>query len=658
MRRPGPVQEIAMIKEHTWPFSPFAAAMQHVAQIRHRRTVAEILGFSDRLRQCDDATLREYSLELRWRAWSGETLGRLVPQAYALVRESARRATGMAHFPVQMLAGVALCDGGIAEMQTGEGKTLTALLPAYLYALAGRGAHVVTANDYLAERDAALASAVLEPLGLAVGCINPGQRAFERRREYHKDITYSTAREIGFDFLRDRLKQADGRSHAAHDQSATSGDDESAPVQRGLYFALVDEADNILIDDARTPLVIAVKEAADETTCALYRWSVRAALDLAQRIDFVMEPGGRAIHLTQAGCLRLLRMPKPIRLEGLEGERIYRQVEQALAAVHGFTRDRQYVITGDEELAIVDESTGRILDGRKWQEGLHQAIEAKERLPITDATRTAARITVQTFFRSYAHLAGMTGTALAAAREFRHAYGKKIHRIPTHRPCQRQVLPTRVFASAAAKRRAIADDVARLLEGNRAVLLGAPSVAASEALAEEFSSRGLACKVLNCRAHRDEAAIVREAGQPGRVTIATNMAGRGTDIKVHPDVLQQGGLHVIATEMHSSRRIDQQLIGRTARQGEPGSCQFFLSLEDELLIAHDAAHLARLRQRAARSATAKGELGRGWSRLFRRVQLALESQHLRQRRELLQNERRHHEACARTGLDPYLDIIE
>ena len=627
-------------------FSPFHMIAVPAASWRRRRLAAAIARHAAALCNCDAAGLLAESHNLRRRAWLRKPLVRLLPLAYALVLESVRRTTGLMLHREQLLGGIALFSGGVAEMQTGEGKTLTALLPAYLHALAGHGCHVVTVNDYLAERDAELAANVLEPLGMRVGAVSPDLDTDTRRIEYGKDITYGTAREIGFDFLRDRLRLA-----------RHSGAASELPVQRSLHFALVDEADNVLIDDARTPLVIALQQEDADAAGELFRWSLRLATELSDKKDFVLESHGRAAHLTDAGCLRLIRVHKPQPLEGLDLERLYRQVEHSLAAQHGFQLDHQYVVT-DGKLAIVDESTGRILDGRKWHEGLHQAIEAKERLTITEATRTAARITVQAFFRLYSHLAGMTGTAASARHEFRSDYSLGVVRIPTHRPCRRIEHPVRIFATAAAKRQALAGDVKCWLEQGQAVLLGTPSVAASEELAKVLRILDIACEVLNCRAHQREAEIISQAGQPGRVTIATNMAGRGTDIKVHDDVLRFGGLHVVATEMHASRRIDLQLVGRTARQGESGSCQFYLSLEDELLESLGDRRLDPLRRRAQRAADQNGELSRKWLPVFRRMQVSLERQHVRQRRELMQHERRRREACEKTGLDPWLDVID
>ncbi len=677
---------------------------------RRRRRALRIVAASERLRSLDDRVLRQLSAELTWRSRSGEPPRRLLSEAFALVREASRRTCGMVHHPVQILGGMALFSGAVAEMQTGEGKTLTALLAVYLHAIAGRGCHVVTANDYLASRDAAFAQTVLGPLGLTVGCIEPKLKTTERRREYAKDVTYGTAKEMGFDFLRDKLRMRNAgvgsgeetgaaRNDARHPATpfaepqgvppllspstalplatrhslfasgSTDGvrllramtdavpDDETSPVQRGHHFALIDEADSILIDDARTPLLIAVAEPPDAASLGLYRWCERAAGRLEPAIHFTLEPKNRDAHLTEDGCRRLIQLPRPAVLEGFDVERLFKQVERALVARHCFTLNRDYVVA-DGEVAIVDESTGRVMEGRKWQDGLHQAVEAKERIEITDTTITSARITVQSFYRSYSLLAGLTGTAAASAAEFRRAYRLPILRIPTHRPGRRKSRPVRVFVTMEQKIAAIGVEIARLIDEGRAVLVGTPSVGASERLAAALRAGGIACEVLNCRAHRREAEIVSRAGEPGRVTIATNMAGRGTDIKVQEDVLRRGGLHILATEMHSSARIDRQLVGRTARQGEPGSFQFILSLEDELLSTLPPRVAGRLRFRAAGSAGAAGELPRRWARVFRRAQRRLESLHRRQRRELLKQEQERSKACGRMGLDPCLDVVE
>jgi preprotein translocase subunit SecA len=384
-------------------------------------------------------------------------------------------------------------------------------------------------------------------------------------------------------------------------------------------------------------------------------FKAQAAQRLASGVDFVYEPDRRSVYLTDAGCRKVLLMAKPSLLDSIDSERIYKHVEQALVARLGFHRDRDYVVV-DDEVAIVDESTGRVMEGRKWQDGLHQAVEAKELLPITAATGQAARITVQSLFREYNHLAGMTGTAVQARRELKKTYQLKVTPIPTHRPCIRRGLPPRIFASMQAKRNAVAAEIEALHLSQRAVLVGTPSVDASEALSALLHERDIPHQVLNARYHEQEAEIVKLAGQPGKVTIATNMAGRGTDIILHDTVRDRGGLHVIATEMHSSARIDRQLVGRAARQGDPGSFRFFLSLEDELLRCLKA----QVRERAVQRATpdASGELPPTWLAFFKKTQRLLEKLHGKNRRDLLRQEKQRLQTYERMGLDPYLDLTE
>jgi preprotein translocase subunit SecA len=340
----------------------------------------------------------------------------------------------------------------------------------------------------------------------------------------------------------------------------------------------------------------------------------------------------------------------------VDSERVYKQLERALTAEFAFERDRDYVVDEEQKLAIVDESTGRLMDGRKWQDGLHQAIEAKERVPITQATRQAARMTVQSFFNQYAHLAGLTGTAMPAAREFNRTYRRKVTSIPTHRRCLRRSSPPRVFATRSAKLQAVAAEIQRLLNSGRAILVGTPSVESSEALGQVLESHNIPHQILNCRFHQQEAEIIARAGEPGKVTVATNMAGRGTDIKLERAVVETGGLHVIATEMHSSARIDRQLIGRTARQGEPGSYQFFLSLEDELLRCLNPQKLAAIRGQARPNA--RGELSRRWVRFFKRTQRRLERMHKKARKQLLKQEQERGRHYKKMGLDPYLEMTD
>ncbi len=624
---------------------------------RWRELAGRIVTLSESFAGLSDEALQAQTSQLQWRAKSGTPLGTLLPEAYALVRESSRRVLGQQHYLVQIMGGIGLFEGGLAEMQTGEGKTLTATLPAVLRALPGRGCHVVTVNDYLAERDAGQMGPVYERLGLSVGCVLSADEPEGRRRAYARDITYATSREIGFDFLRDRLKVGSMLDEPPrpplfrHDELDPQG-----PVQRGHYFALVDEADSVLIDDAGTPLIIGLNKRNTEATEALLHWCGDLAQQLQPAVDFEFDPAQRRIELTNHGTHKIVLARKPALLNAFDSEKLYSYVEQALHARIAFQRGRDYVVNAKEEIAIVDEGTGRTLDGRKWQAGLHQAVEAKESVPITSETGEAARVTVQTFFRRYEHLAGMTGTGLLARREFRKTYHLSTTVIPTHRPCIRRGLPVRIFATQAAKRAALIPEIQRLHRAGRALLIGTPSVIASDSLGESLRELGIQCHILNALFHELEAAIVAEAGHPGRVTIATNMAGRGTDIHLHDEVRANGGLHVIATEMHSSRRIDRQLVGRAARQGDPGSYQFWLSLEDELFRCLEPARLKRLQSRARPDS--RGELSRSWLRTFQRTQRLIEARDLKHRQQQLQQEKSRGKMCQAMGLDPFLELAE
>jgi preprotein translocase subunit SecA len=629
-----------------------------VARIsRWRRLANRILALSEIYSQYSDEKMLELAKDLRWRSKSGTTLADLLPEAYGLVRETARRVLGQQHYPVQIMGGIGLFEGGLAEMQTGEGKTLTATLPTFLRALPGRGCHVVTVNDYLAQRDCDQMGPIYEKLGLSVGCVVSASEPDERRRAYWKDITYATSREIGFDFLRDRLKvgaQLDEMHRPRLFQHAEISED--GPVQRGHHFALVDEADSVLIDDAVTPLIIGLERDATVEFDALLNWSRDLVPQLEVGIDFLFDPGKRTVELTNAGTRKVVLASKPALMNSFDTEKIYTQVEQAIRARYAYVRGRDYLINKDEEVAIVDEGTGRTLEGRKWQAGLHQAIEAKENVPITAETGEAARITVQTFFRRYENIAGMTGTGIQAGREFHHTYGLNVTTIPTHRPCIREGLPPRIFANQEAKRQALVPEIERLYQAGRAVLIGTPSVEASEALGRALKSREIDCLILNALFHEAEAEIISQAGQPGRITIATNMAGRGTDILLHEDVRKNGGLHVIATEMHTNRRIDRQLVGRAARQGDPGSYQFWLSLDDELFRYMRTEHLNKLKAKANSVGTL--ELPGRWIRTFRRTQRIIESQERKHRKQLLKMEKSREKMCRAMGLDPYLELPE
>ncbi|MCA9079617.1 MAG: translocase [Planctomycetaceae bacterium] len=641
---------------------------------RWRRQAYRILRAAKRLESLEDAALRREMSEATFRARGGESLQRLLTKVYALAIEATRRTAGMTHFPVQVMGAIALFEGHIAEMQTGEGKTITAILPAALRSLMGKGVHVITANDYLASRDAEKLSPIYAKLGLTVGCVIAktegqdkskregnfilAQEDDDRRDAYACDVTYGTASEMGFDFLRDRLRRGAGVQERAEKRQPaifekTVG--REAPVQRGHYCALIDEADSILIDEARTPLIIGVMQANREAMVSLYRWCAGAIRHLEPGVDFLFDPHKRRADLTDQGCRRVTLLAKPAIIDTIDTERIYQHVEKALMAALVFERDRDYVIHKDE-IVIVDEGTGRKMDGRKWQEGQHQSVEAKERLPITEVTSSAARITIQTLFRYYEHLSGMTGTAVQARGEFSKVYGLKVTVIPTNRPCIRRGMATRVFRTQDAKREAIVEEIDRLVRVGRAVLVGTPSVESSESLSEALLAIGVEHEVLNARFDAQEADIVSRAGTSGKVTIATNMAGRGTDILLEEPTRKAGGLHVIATEMHTSRRIDRQLVGRAARQGDPGSFQFFLSLEDELFRVLKVGKREKLIKRAW--SDRKGELNSSWERYFRRIQRGLEKLHTKQRKRLLKFEREQSKRYRKLGLDPFLELAE
>src|SRR5262245_42171448 len=612
---------------------------------RWRRLAAEIIERSDAVQGRTDDDLKKIGLDLRWRAKSGVDLKRLMPEAFALIREAARRTLRMAHYPVQVMGGIGIFEGGLAEVQTGERKTLTALLPTYLRALPGRGSHVVTVNDYLAQRDADWMRPAYELGGLSVGCIQTPQSTDERRVQYARDITYGTAKELGFDFLRDRLRIDD----------ANCGRPGESPVQRGHYFALVDEADSVLIDDARTPLIISMTEPNRPAMVELYRWCSEFAQVLTLPNEFEYDPHKRAAVLTEAGCRRVLLARKPDLVAAIETEQIYRQIELALTALLAFVLDRDYVIH-DGEVIIVDESTGRMMEGRKWQQGLHQAIEAKEQIQITPKTQAAAQVTVQRFFRQYEHVGGMTGTGYSIRGEMRRTYRMAVTVIPTHRPNVRQGLEPRVFATWEAKGLAIIEEVAAMLAQGRSVLVGTPSIEASERLSRMLRERSLHHEVLNARFLKEEAAIVSQAGRNGQITIATNMAGRGTDIILEDDVRRNGGLHVIATEIHSSARIDRHLLGRSARQGDPGPVSFFVPLDDELLRCLTKARLTKLQLQAAQLESR--ELPISYLRIFHRAQRQLERLHAQHRKLMLKQEDQRFKSHRQMGLDPFLELID
>ncbi|MBS3786256.1 MAG: preprotein translocase subunit SecA, partial [Gammaproteobacteria bacterium] len=539
----------------------------------------------------------------RSRVADGETLEALLPEAFALVREAARRALGMRHFDVQLIGGMVLHQGRIAEMKTGEGKTLVATLAAYLNALPGEGVHVITVNDYLARRDAEWMGQVYQFLGLEVGVVVPGMDGPSKRAAYQADITYGTNNEFGFDYLRDNM-------------ALRAGD----RMQRGRYFAIVDEVDSILIDEARTPLIISGR-AEQSSELYLKMNQLVPQLEVQQEEegpgDYYLDEKARQAFLTEDGQERAEALLRQAGMLG-EDESLYdtrniamvHHLNAALRAHTLYQRDVHYLVR-DNQIVIVDEFTGRAMPGRRWSEGLHQAIEAKEGVEIQAENQTLASITFQNYFRMYNKLAGMTGTADTEAYEFQHIYGLEVAVIPTHRPMVRADHHDLVFLNQEDKYAAIIEDIQDCNKRGQPVLVGTTSIESSERISTALAKAKIAHEVLNAKQHEREAGIIADAGKPGAVTIATNMAGRGTDIVLggnteadetvwqasHDAVLEAGGLHVIGTERHESRRIDNQLRGRSGRQGDPGSTRFFLSLDDSLLRIFASDRVSGMMQR-------------------------------------------------------------
>ncbi len=551
---------------------------------RHLSVTAAVNEIEPELKALDDAGLRERSEELRKRARDGEDPDELLIEAFALCREAAQRTIGLRHFDVQLVGGIVLHQGKIAEMKTGEGKTLVASLALYLNALAGKGAHLVTVNDYLARRDAGWMGPIYHLLGMSIG-VNVGTagtfvydpeyvdethpdsrlqhlRPATKKEAYQADITYATNSELAFDYLRDNM---------ARDLNQCS--------QRTLHYAIVDEVDSILIDEARTPHIISGQS--EESTDKYYEYA-RWAGRLAEGDDYEVDLKHKSASLTEAGIAKMERWTGIRNIYDLENVIEAHQINQALKAKALFLRDRDYLVK-DGEVIIVDEFTGRTMPGRRWSDGLHQAVEAKEGIKVLQEQKTIATITVQNYFRQYEKLAGMTGTAMTEAEEFHKIYKLDVVAIPTHRDMIRNDSPDVIYKSEKSKFEAVIEEIIEMNQQKRPVLVGTVSVEKSERLARMLERRGVKHNVLNAKQHEREAGIIAEAGQPAAVTIATNMAGRGTDIVLGPGVTDVGGLHIIGTERHESRRIDNQLRGRAGRQGDPGSSKFFISLEDDLM---------------------------------------------------------------------------
>jgi preprotein translocase subunit SecA len=620
------------------------------------RTVERIDALADEMEGKSDAALRRLARSLSYRAKAGEPADSLLVETFAATREAGRRSLGMRHYDVQLLAGVALVHGSIVEMQTGEGKTLVATLPLVLYSLAGKGSHLATVNDYLAKRDAEWMEPIYKALGLSVGIVQSQMDFDERRKAYACDVTYGTAKEFGFDFLKDRLMNREITEGRGDLGAMLTGKAESATaklLQRPYWFALVDEADNVLIDEARTPLIIASPPGeAQAVQQAIFQFAARAAESLERDEDFEYDVQKQTCELLGRGRSRVRALERPDLLDSVSLLVIYEAVERALRARQAFVRDRQYVVR-DGKIVIIDEFTGRAAEGRTWRDGLHQAVEAKEDVEITVPSGHAARITIQDLFARWPHLAGMTGTIATSAPEISRTYNVAVATVPTNRPAIRQRLPAVVCADQAEKFTRIVAEVQEMHALGRPVLIGTRSIDKSEELSRLLAEAGLVHTVLNARQIEREAEIVALAGQRGQITVSTNMAGRGTDIKLGEGVYEMGGLHVICTELHDSARIDRQLIGRCGRQGDPGTWRQYVSLDDEILVAGFGP------KRAKRiAASMRARLGGNPERLvatFKRAQQRVEARHVRQRRVLEYVERQRAEAHIQMSQDPYLD---
>ena len=570
-----------MESEHMGILSKFVGTHSEREVKRVLPIVDKIESLEPDFEKLSDEELRDKTREFKSRLAGGETLDDILPEAYAVVREAAKRTIGMRHYRVQLIGGVILHQGRITEMRTGEGKTLVSTLPAYLNALEGKGVHIVTVNDYLAKRDAEWMGQVHEFLGLTVGCILNSMDNDERREAYNCDITYATNNELGFDYLRDNM--------VIYKEQL---------VQRELNYAIVDEVDSVLIDEARTPLIISgssgkstkIYEACDNLAKQLKRGTAKelSKMDLIMKEDdmetgdFVVDEKEKTVNLTAQGVEKVERFFHIENLADPENLEIQHCIILALRAHNLMFRDKDYVVK-DDEVLIVDEFTGRIMPGRRYSDGLHQAIEAKEHVKVKRESRTLATITFQNFFNKYNKKCGMTGTALTEEKEFREIYGMDVVEVPTNKPIARIDYNDSVYKTKREKLNAIVEDIADCYERKQPVLVGTITIEASEELSEMLKRRGIKHKVLNAKYHELEAEIIADAGVAGAVTIATNMAGRGTDIKLGEGVQELGGLRIIGTERHESRRIDNQLRGRAGRQGDPGESKFYISLEDDLM---------------------------------------------------------------------------
>lgn len=611
--------------------------------MKQAASIKQIRDRVQRLQRFSDTELKSESLDLKYEAMAGRPIKRLLCEAFALVVESCRRQLGIMHHDVQLLCGIEMSRGRIAEMKTGEGKTLTAGLLAYLISLYGRGMHVVTFNDYLATRDRDTLYPVLDGLGVKTGVVYDGLPPDKRKEAYRCDITYGSAKEFGFDFLRDRMALRD------------TGSDQNG-VMRGMFSALVDEADSVLIDEARTPLIIGIQDPAKQRVaekCCF--WAAKHAGDFTEGKHFRHDPKARSVKILADGKRLVRSLPEIASTSHSSHRDLSELITNALIARRDYHLDKQYAIQ-DGKIVIIDELTGRPAPDRQWQKGIHQAIEAKEGLRVSAANQQAATITIQTLFSKYENICGMTGTIYSSRKEIRKIYSKRVVRIPTHRPVRREQFPTRVYGSKAKKYTAIVTEIQDCIANGRAVLIGTRTVSASEALSESLQKQGIEHSLLNARYLDKEAEIVEQAGQPGRVTVATNMAGRGTDIKLHPSVREAGGLHVILTELHESPRIDWQLIGRGSRQGDPGTFRIYVSFDDEVLkLGFGDMKFERLSKKYEH---ADALHGKKYFRFFTTAQANTENRYLVDRIILARGEKERQKNLNDARIDPFLNSLD
>jgi len=625
--------------------------------VQARLQITKIKKLYDEYLEYDAEQLKKETLDLGFQSRTHGNIESLIVKGFALVRAAAMRELEMAHYDVQLTGGIAMCRGHVAEMKTGEGKTLTATLPMFVRALAGEGALLATSNDYLAMRDAMWMKPVYNLLGLSIGVIQTEMSREQRRESYKCDITYGTMKEFGFDFLRDHAARREQQQRDFYYGGAKGGvaqSPQAVSVHRRPHFILIDEADSILIDDARTPLIIssAGDDSSQQQETSLYQWSADSAPQFEEDLHYWYDRERRKVDLTPEGTALVREIVKPRDLAGVGLLQMYDFVERSIQVFRDYKSDRDYVVR-DGEIVIVDEATGRISEGRRWSRGIHQAIEAKEHVKVSVDTATHAKITVQSFVSRYPHMAGMTGTADTSAKEFKKIYGMGVSVIPTNRKRQRVELPIKYFATEAEKLEQVAADVKEVHELGRPILIGTRSIAKSEIVSQALRQIGVEHDVLNARQIEREAEIVESAGQKGRVTVATNMAGRGTDIKIDDEVRELGGLHVVGTEMHESSRIDQQLFGRCGRQGDPGTVQLYICAEDKLL---ESAFGKQKADRIRKTSKIRGR--RYWIRLFEKAQNKVESQHYRSRKILMFNEKQLAKSQREMGLDPILDNFE